>query len=403
MFFFLCISEIANMKSAITALGILHFFCVGALNYSGKSYYFKTIGNNEFSVYNRVYFLNHNISDFEINPHVPQSIQNVNSAPDKEPPKPVGSEHFFLDREWDYDHKPINKTDLPVFFGKFYEERIKEPLKTDTMRIYFNVNRNSSSRIIKFDLSALKPDEEVSDADMYFYWPLENTSSIFKTSVVLRLYQFEKQFSKDLNESVLVENPDVHKLFNVIYVSKAQRGWQTFKIKKLINNWASGEENSGLLLTISSYEENKLISIFNDANTGVFRTFAVLNIRKNDTSVAQNTSPNLNSGPKTLEFNAACSKKPWNLNFHQLYWNNLILYPENGLMVYQCSGKCRVDQDELNNHVKLRHFVNGHHAALKMCCVPLEYRSFPIMFLDKAGNVVLKSYDQLVVDKCGCR
>lgn len=95
-----------------------------------------------------------------------------------------------------------------------------------TIRILFNNNRNKSSNVIKVNLDSLNNEEVVEDADLYFYWPLKNTSTIYKHSAVLRLYQFEKTFNGDLNESQLVQNPDVHKLFNVIYVSKAEKGWQ---------------------------------------------------------------------------------------------------------------------------------------------------------------------------------
>lgn len=83
---------------------------------------------------------------------------------------------FYLDEEWDYQHKPQNKSDLPYFMRKFYEDRLKQPQNNDVLRIFFNTNRNTSSRVIKFDLGSLKSDENVTDADMYFYWPLENSS-----------------------------------------------------------------------------------------------------------------------------------------------------------------------------------------------------------------------------------
>ncbi|XP_048526732.1 derriere protein [Dendroctonus ponderosae] len=391
-----------NRKFSWVFLPIFQFLTIESLNNSGKSYYFKGIGNNEFSVHNRIHFLNHNITDLDANPHPPQNIQNVRKDT-KESPKKIQLKQFFLDDEWNYVPKQTNKTNIPVFIKKFYEQRLKEPNNTDTVRILFNLHRNSSNTIIKFDLSSLKiENENVTDAEMYFYWPLENTSSIYKTSVVLRLYQFESQFSNDLNESILVENPDVHKLFNVIYISKAQKGWQTFKIKKPIENWISGEDNLGLLLTISSYDDNKLISIFNDTNEGVFKTFAVLNIRRNQTLSPSTTNHRAANQTAPVKSNTACSKKPWKLDFQQLQWDSFILYPENGFMAYQCSGRCHLeDNRKQNNHAKLKQFVNG--VREKVCCVPNEYSSLPIMYLDRSGNVVLKSYDQVVVESCGCR
>ncbi|XP_050299785.1 bone morphogenetic protein 2-like [Anthonomus grandis grandis] len=376
------------------------------MNFSGKSYYFKTNANNEFTVYNRIHFLNHNISDLDVNPHPPQNVKilrsNKNVLPNGQPHKNVLPKKHFLDEEWNYEHKPLNKSDLPVFIKKFYEQRIREPNKTDTLRIFFNSNRNSSSsKIIKFNLPKLTEEEKFVDADMYFYWPLENSSSLFKTSVVLKLYQYEKPVTNELNESHLEENPDLHKLFNVIYISKAQNGWQTFKIKKPIDNWSNGEENYGLLLTISTYDENKLISVFNDTNQSIFRTFAVLTIKKNDT---QPSFPYNQTTLDHLQHTTLCSKRPWHVDWQQLHWNNLILYPENGTMLYQCAGKCHIsDQDHHINHVRMREFTNGFHVREKVCCVPTEYYSLPIMFQNTDGGVVMKNYDKMVVKGCGCR
>ncbi|KAH1022116.1 hypothetical protein HUJ04_011557, partial [Dendroctonus ponderosae] len=378
-----------NRKFSWVFLPIFQFLTIESLNNSGKSYYFKGIGNNEFSVHNRIHFLNHNITDLDANPHPPQNIQNVRKDT-KESPKKIQLKQFFLDDEWNYVPKQTNKTNIPVFIKKFYEQRLKEPNNTDTVRILFNLHRNSSNTIIKFDLSSLKiENENVTDAEMYFYWPLENTSSIYKTSVVLRLYQFESQFSNDLNESILVENPDVHKLFNVIYISKAQKGWQTFKIKKPIENWISGEDNLGLLLTISSYDDNKLISIFNDTNEG---ESYVVNPKEKFHSFKQqffrNTRSKHNCQPNSVsEEQHSLFKKALEIGF-------------SSIAVGFCSGRCHLeDNHKQNNHSKLKQFVNG--VGEKVCCVPNEYSSLPIMYLDRSGNVVLKSYDQLVVESCG--
>lgn len=125
--------------------------------------------------------------------------------------------------------KNSTKPNLPVFIDKFYEN-IQDDSEKHTFRILFNDNRDSSSNIIKINLNSLNNNEYVQDADLYFYWPLKNTSAIYKQSAVLRLYQFEKTFNGNFNESQLVQNPDIHKLFNVIYISKAEKGWQVIFI-----------------------------------------------------------------------------------------------------------------------------------------------------------------------------
>lgn len=132
----------------------------------------------------------------------------------------------YLDDEWNYELKNTTKSEIPLFIHKFYEKMRDGEFVNHTTRILFNDNKNTSSNVIKLNLNSLNSEEIVQDADLYFYWALKNTSSIYKHSAVLRLYQFEKTFNGDLNESQLVQNPDIHKLFNVIYVSKADKGWQ---------------------------------------------------------------------------------------------------------------------------------------------------------------------------------
>lgn len=103
---------------------------------------------------------------------------------------------------------------------------MKNTSDLNVIRVLFNVNSNSSSNIIKFDLRSLNPNETILDVEMFLYLQMDNVSQIFEKSVVIRVYQFEKHANGAFNESILVENPDIHKLFNVIYISKARRGWQ---------------------------------------------------------------------------------------------------------------------------------------------------------------------------------
>lgn len=136
----------------------------------------------------------------------------------------------------------------------------------------------------------------------------------------------------------------------------------------------------------------------------------MLNIQKNSThQIKLNLVWNLKySFPGTITHNVTqiqnstktnCTKKSWNLNFNDVNWDKVILYPENGVEVNQCSGKCQWNTN-LNNHAKLKYYLDK---RLQVCCVPVQYDSLPIMYLDKFGNVVLKNYNDFVVQDCGCR
>lgn len=112
----------------------------------------------------------------------------------------------------------------------------------------------------------------------------------------------------------------------------------------------------------------------------------------NDTQLQNTTETNSNSTNN-------CSKKSWSLSFKDLNWDKVVLYPENRVEVNQCLGKCQWNTN-LNNHAKLRQNLDK---RLQVCCVPIQYSSLPVMYLDKFGNVVMKNYNDFVVQDCGCR
>ncbi|XP_018571717.1 bone morphogenetic protein 7-like [Anoplophora glabripennis] len=369
-----------------------HYSLCQNVNNSGRYYFRMGKSKNEFRITNRVYYLNHNITDYDYTHKGVDKVQLQKSNEDNSNNNYDST--YFLDDEWNFDHKNIVKTDLPLFVPKFYE-KITPDMKTTT-RILFNVNKGNSNNIIKFNLESLNSNETVSDAEFYFFWPLESSSEIFRESVVLRLYQFEKQVQGMFNDSTLIENPDIHKLFNVIYISKAQKGWQVFKIKKPIDNWLNGEDNLGLLLTISSYDDNKLVSVFNDTNEGVYRSFAVITVQNNETA---STEQSAKYKETQINTNApSCQKKEWTVSFKNLHWNDFIIAPD-GFMAYDCTGKCLNAQTDNLNHVKLLRTFNKRPS----CCVPVDYLSSPIMFYDKWGNIAIKNYENMIVTKCGCR
>ncbi|VEN47724.1 unnamed protein product, partial [Callosobruchus maculatus] len=184
----------------------------------------------------------------------------------------------YLDEDWNFDHSVVLQRDLPVFIEHFYEEQVRDIENSPNIRILFNTHWNIASTTIKFDLNTLSATETMLVANLYIYWAPNNDSNLYNQTAVLRLYQIVN-ISGSSNETELLQNPDVHKLSNVIYASKAQKGWQTFKITKTISNWLAGEDNMGLLLTVSRYDSKEFIEIFNDTCSGLYGTFVAVKVK----------------------------------------------------------------------------------------------------------------------------
>ena len=102
-----------------------------------------------------------------------------------------------------------------------------------------------------------------------------------------------------------------------------------------------------------------------------------------------------------------CKRHPLYVDFRDVGWNDWIVAP-NGYNAYYCHGECPFPlADYLNstNHAivqTLVHAVNKKDAP-SACCVPTELSAISMLYLDEYGKVVLKKYQDMVVEGCGCR
>lgn len=78
-----------------------------------------------------------------------------------------------------------------------------------------------------------------------------------------------------------------------------------------------------------------------------------------------------------------------------------------GYAAYYCSGECPFPMAEhLNatNHAVIQALVHSMNPALvpPPCCVPTKYSSLSLLYTDSSDKIVLKNYNEMVVDSCGC-
>ncbi|KAL3265437.1 hypothetical protein HHI36_009640 [Cryptolaemus montrouzieri] len=374
----------------------------------GKTYFFKyNNNNNQFRIYNRVTTNG-------------ESVKNATELIKKRPVAKLERRTMhewkkveaFLDEQWNYSSSQrINTTELPLQINPFlYNSIVEKATKksgngegvTDITKIIFNKKQNGSM-ILNFNLGKMESNNTIDYAELHFYWTVPEESDFYKNSCVLRLYEVEN----GENDTLASKNPDTHKLLNVIYASKAQTGWQMFRIsKKSIENWADIRENLRLLISLSLANQVNSTTVFNDtANETKWRTFLILRIKDEgnqdeevEIALVTNTTTSFTGAQKY------CSKKDFYIDFRKLHWNNFIIAPE-GFMAYDCQGKCaKQNIDNFSNHLKmLTTFQDVDRKIRTPCCVPIEFYSLPIMFYDKNGNVVIKIYKNMIAKECGCR
>lgn len=103
-----------------------------------------------------------------------------------------------------------------------------------------------------------------------------------------------------------------------------------------------------------------------------------------------------------------CTRHELYVDFHDIGLSSSIIAPA-GYSAYQCKGVCEppLSQDQRpTNHATIQatvHKMGLVKGVERPCCVPTKLLSTSILFYDDNENVVLKMYEDMIADRCGCR
>ena len=122
-------------------------------------------------------------------------------------------------------------------------------------------------------------------------------------------------------------------------------------------------------------------------------------------------SRNRNQDPRELDAqrrtNGFCQVRPLYIEFEALGWQRWIVAPP-GINANQCDGECNyplTNSLTTNNHAVLQSIANHHDPTRvkKPCCVPRKLQKLSILYYQTEKVVAMKTYDNIVVESCGCR
>nr|AAX54512.1 afuni [Amphiura filiformis] len=102
-----------------------------------------------------------------------------------------------------------------------------------------------------------------------------------------------------------------------------------------------------------------------------------------------------------------CQRHSLYVSFREVGWQDWIIAPM-GYQAYFCSGECPFPlNDRLNgtNHAIIQTLVNSMDPSSvpKVCCAPTKLSAISMLYFDNDENVVLRQYEDMVVEACGCR
>uniref|UniRef100_A0A3B3C2W7 Bone morphogenetic protein 16 n=1 Tax=Oryzias melastigma TaxID=30732 RepID=A0A3B3C2W7_ORYME len=100
-----------------------------------------------------------------------------------------------------------------------------------------------------------------------------------------------------------------------------------------------------------------------------------------------------------------CRRHPLHVDFRDVGWQKWIIAPS-GYDAFFCLGECRyplADHMNASSHAVVQTMVNSVNGAVpRPCCVPTSLSPIALLYMDSQDRVVLKNYQDMVVEGCGC-
>lgn len=130
---------------------------------------------------------------------------------------------------------------------------------------------------------------------------------------------------------------------------------------------------------------------------------------KRSSTVTENANEEKSKSYSSTKRNTTeCARHELYVDFKEIGLSSAIIAPK-GYSAYHCRGMCNspLSQDQQpTNHATVQGLVHkmGILTDVHMpCCVPTKLLRTSILFFDDNENVVLKVYEDMVADRCGCR
>jgi len=266
--------------------------------------------------------------------------------------------------------------------------------------------------VLAFDLNTgVYQSEQVESAQLRVHWKPG------------KQYQKLESFRASVHDVYKLKNPHLSMMMDTkkIFHQDPQRdqGWYEFDVTPALRRWLSSNDGvSGSSKPMLAVEKTLSTvvpeGIFSDAYLVVFsedqkhrenrlkRSASSSSGRRHQSNRSHRRRTKKKKGHWTH-----CKRHSLYVDFAEVGWNDWIVAPP-GYDAHFCHGECHFPLAEhLNatNHAIVQTMVNSVNpsAVPRACCIPIELSPISMLYLDEYEKVVLKNYEDMVIENCGCR
>lgn len=263
-----------------------------------------------------------------------------------------------------------------------------------------------------FNLSSIPAEELVTSAELRIY--REQVMNISDNGNVghhrINIYEI-------LKPGLPLQEP-ITRLLDTRLVHDGLSKWESFDVSPAILGWsAEGHTNHGFVVEVihpgdaeGGYKRHVRVSrSLHDSTDSWSQIRPLLVTFSHDgkghvlhSREKRQTRPN----KVKKKHKANCRRHSLYVDFSDVRWNDWIVAPP-GYHAFYCQGECPFPLAEhLNstNHAIVQTLVNSVNNNIpKACCVPTDLSPISLLYLDDHERVILKNYQDMVVEGCGCR
>uniref|UniRef100_A0A8D0GVQ1 Bone morphotic protein 2 n=1 Tax=Sphenodon punctatus TaxID=8508 RepID=A0A8D0GVQ1_SPHPU len=269
-----------------------------------------------------------------------------------------------------------------------------------------------TARRFFFNLTSIPNEELITSAELQIFRKqaqeaFDNGNSCQHRINIYEILQLATDTSKD----------PVIRLLDTRLVHHNASKWETFDVTPAVMRWiAHGQPNCGFAVEVDHLDNESSVSkrhvrisrsLHQDENSwSRIRPLLVTFGHDGKGHPLHKRWKRQAKRKQRKRHKSSCKRHPLYVDFNDVGWNDWIVAPP-GYSSFYCHGECPFPlADHLNstNHAIVQTLVNSVNSKIpKACCVPTELSAISMLYLDENEKVVLKNYQDMVVEGCGCR
>ena len=276
---------------------------------------------------------------------------------------------------------------------------------------------------IKFDVSSVPPEEDVRHAELRLSHGIhaiyedteENVTRILPASALQRITLFIIMKPEEIGRYV-------HRIIDTKVIDARVKGTVSLDISSALLRWMKYKDsNYGVYIEISAAKK------VGGSPLGDFDVIIPTNIRMKrsaDPLFDQNEieqpllvvhshdetlqSREKRSPPPTVTYKPKlCKRHKLYVDFRKVEWNTWIVAPQ-GYEAFYCQGQCPYplpSHMNATNHAVIQNIIHSRYPERvpSACCVPVKHSAISMLYLDADKKIVLKTYQDMIVESCGCQ